>query len=70
MNPSLFVPIEEMMEELGWTEIQIRKDIKAELLPGRIHRRQTIVLRSEWNAYLAGDWKPRKPVNFIHHLPA
>lgn len=71
MNPTLFVPIEEIMQETGLTEIQVRKDIRADLLPGHIHRRQAIVLRAEWDAYLAGEWKPRqRGTGFVHSLRA
>ena len=71
MDSTLFVPIAEIMKATDLTEIQIRKDIRAEILPGLIRGRNTIVRRSEWNAYLANEWQPRKPARgFIHRLSA
>lgn len=64
MSKSLYVPVEEIMAATQLTRIQVTNDIKAGLLPGRIVRRQPRVLRSEWNAYQRGEWKPR--THFIH----
>ena len=61
MNIDLFVPIDEITTATGLTEIQVRKDVRAGLLPGTIRSRRLMVLRSEWNAYLAGNWQPRAP---------
>lgn len=65
---SLYVPIAEIMAATQLTRIQVTNDIKAGLLPGSIVRRQPRVLRSEWNAYRNGEWKPRTNVSFLREI--
>lgn len=59
MSKSLYVPVEEIMVATGLTRIQVTNDIKAGLIPGQMVRRQPRVLRADWDAYCAGEWRPR-----------
>lgn len=68
MDTTLFVPEEEVMAKTGLTKIQVRNDIRKERMPGNIYRRKPVILRAEWNAYLAGEWQPRKRTNPIRHI--
>ena len=69
MTKSMYMQIEEMLADSQLTRIQLTNDIKSGLIPGMIVRRQPRVLRSEWEAYRNGDWKPaRKPAEFIHRI--
>lgn len=69
MTTSLYVPVEEIMAATQLTRIQVTNDIKAGLLPGQIVRRQPRVLRADWNAYKAGEWRPRTaPVSFLREI--
>lgn len=66
MNPEpIYVPVKELMAATGLGPRQLRADITAGLLPGMIVRRQVRVLRSQWNAYVAGEWQPRKPIEIV-----
>jgi len=59
-DPADFVPIEEIMRATGLTKIQVRNDIKAGYIRGRIRGSQTFVLRSDWEAY-GVNAKPHEP---------
>lgn len=69
MSDSLYVPVGEILAKTGLTRRQFTNDIKAGRIPGQIIRRQPRVLRSEWDAYCNGEWKPRTaPVSFLREV--
>lgn len=66
VSVSHFVPVDEIMQITGLGPIQVRRDIRGGYLPGSIRHSKVFVLRSEWNAYLANEWRPaptRQPVS-------
>ena len=68
MTEPIYVPEDEMTTATGLGKIQLRNDIAAGLLPGRLRGRKPQVLRAEWNAYITREWKPRpaQPVGIVN----
>lgn len=67
------VTIEELCTATGLGPRQVRDDVKAGLLPGRIRRHQLVLARGEFQRWLAGEWQPRsqpEPISLLHKRSA
>jgi hypothetical protein len=67
------VTIEEVMAATGLGPYQVRADVRAGLLPGRMRGARLVCPRGLWERYLAGDWTPRpqpQPVPMLHKKSA
>lgn len=62
------ITVEQLMAVTGLGPVQVRADVRAGILPGRIRKGKLILTAAEFRRWQAGEWTPRpqyEPTDFI-----